>query len=78
MERVAYILEAEEEDAAVKCEAKSTDRNENAENIAKRRRQDRVRQLWLIRFLRGQQSKRVRIPKIKAVEKSRLWDLSVE
>ena len=33
MERVAYILEAEEEDAAVKCEAKSTDRNENAENI---------------------------------------------
>ena len=36
MERVAYILEAEEEDAAVKCEAKSTDRNENAENIAKK------------------------------------------
>ena len=38
MERVAYILEAEEEDAAVKCEAKSTDRNENAENIAKKKK----------------------------------------
>ena len=38
MERVAYILEAEEEDAAVKCEAKSTDRNENAENIVKKKK----------------------------------------
>ena len=38
MERVAYILEAEEEYAAVKCEAKSTDRNENAENIAKKKK----------------------------------------
>ena len=38
MERVVYILEAEEEDAAVKCEAKCTDRNENAENIAKKKK----------------------------------------
>ena len=46
--------------------------------LQKRRRQDRVRQFWIISFLRGQQSKRVRIPEIKAVEKSRLWDMSLE
>lgn len=38
MERVAYILEAEEEDAVAKFEAKSTDRSENAENIAKKKK----------------------------------------
>ena len=38
MERVAYILEGEEEDAVAKCEAKSTDRNKNAENIAKKKK----------------------------------------
>ena len=38
MERVAYILEAEEEDAVAKVEAKSADRSENAENIAKKKK----------------------------------------
>ena len=45
MERVAYILEAEEEDAVAKFEALSTDRSENAENIAKKKKAGQRRQL---------------------------------